>query len=76
MQKQVSKAVYALQGWTIEKWGGARFYIAPTAQAAAKDAWHRPYATLQRATTAIARKLAEEWSARHARVCGFHGVEP
>lgn len=57
--------VYALKSWTIRK-SGERFYIATTAQEG-KHKWRGPYASLQRATTAIARKLEWEFTRRSNR---------
>jgi hypothetical protein len=57
--------VYALKGWTIKK-VDQQFYIATTAQSR-KHNWRGPYASLQRATTAIARKLQWEFIQRHSK---------
>jgi hypothetical protein len=37
--------------------------------------WKGPYATVHRATTAIARKLAEEIIERHTARCRNYGVD-
>lgn len=58
--------VYALKSWTIRK-RGDEFYIAPTAQDG-RHSWRGPYATLQRATTAIARKLQWEFARRNQKM--------
>jgi hypothetical protein len=55
--------VYALRSWTIKK-KGEEFFIAATAQSGTHR-WRGPYSNLQRATTAIARKLQMEFSRRH-----------
>jgi hypothetical protein len=57
--------VYALRNYTIKKQGD-QFFIAATAMAG-RHRWSKPYATLQHATTAIARKLQHEFIARHSR---------
>jgi hypothetical protein len=57
--------VYALKSWSIRKQGEA-FYIAASAQSG-KHAWRGPYANLQRATTAIARKLQWGFARRHRK---------
>jgi hypothetical protein len=57
--------IYALKSWTIQKRGEA-FYIAASAQEG-RHRWRGPYASLQRATTAIARKLEWEFSRRHRK---------
>jgi hypothetical protein len=66
-------AVYALKAWTVRKSRG-KWYIAPTVCFGKNPTWSKPYATLQRATTAIARKLAEEWLMRHKRRCAHYGI--
>lgn len=58
--------IYALRSWTIKTQGG-EFYIAATGQER-KHRWWGPYRTLQRATTAIARRLQAEFARRHGRV--------
>ena len=58
--------IYALKSWTIKK-ADERFYIATTAQSR-RQKWRGPYANLQRATTAIARKLQWEFTQRHSKV--------
>jgi hypothetical protein len=58
--------VYALRSWTIKK-SGDRFYIAASAQPGTHK-WRGPYHNLQRATTAIARKLEWEFTQRHKRL--------
>ena len=65
--------VYALRAWSVKKSGG-KWYISPTACFGGKPDWSRSYATLQRATTAIARKLAEEVITRHKRRCEQDGT--
>ena len=66
-------AIYALRDWTVKKANG-KWYIAPTARFEDKPQWSKPYATLQRATTAIARKLADEVMRRHKRRCDYYGI--
>ncbi len=65
--------IYALTCWSVKKLNG-KWCIAPTARFEDKPAWSKPYATLQGATTAIARKLAEEALARHKRRCKHYGI--
>ena len=67
-------AIYALTAWTVKKVNG-KWYIAPTARFDEKNSWSKPYATLQRATTAIARKLADEVQKRHNRRCERYGTK-
>jgi hypothetical protein len=58
--------VFALSAWSVKKVGD-NWHIAHTACFDNKPEWSRPYATLYRATTAIARKLAEEVLVRQKR---------
>jgi hypothetical protein len=57
--KKSPPEVYALKAWSVMK-AGDNWYVAPTACFDNKPQWSKPYASLYRATTAIARKLAEE----------------
>jgi hypothetical protein len=54
--------VYALHNYTIKKQGD-RLFVAVSA-VAGTHRWSKPYATLQHATTAIARKLRREFVVR------------
>jgi hypothetical protein len=60
--------VYALRNYTIKKQGD-QFFVAATAMARTHR-WSKPYATLQHATNAIARKLQREFVARQSRSNG------
>ena len=64
-------AVFAVKAWTIKK-QGEKFYIAQSIAFAEKPHWSKGYASLQAACAAIARKLAEEWTARNARRRKFY----
>jgi hypothetical protein len=67
--------VYALRQWSIRK-HGERFQIADTLLVSAGAVeWTGKYKTLQAATLGIARRLAEEFTERHARRCKFHGID-
>jgi hypothetical protein len=66
--------VFALQAWTIKQQGG-KFYIAATASFEDRARWSKPYDSLQRACTAIARKLAQEWQTRAARRRAHYGLK-
>lgn len=57
--------IFALKSYTVRKTGEA-FFVFPTAMAG-RHRWSGPYASLQRATTAIARKLQREFVRRHKR---------
>jgi hypothetical protein len=67
-------AVYALRVWSVKKVNG-QWYISPAARFDDKEHWMGPYATIQRATTAIARKLAEEIVERHTARCRNYGID-
>jgi len=66
-------AIYALRLWSVKKVSG-KWYISQAARFDDKAKWSRPYETLQRATTAIARKMAEEVQERHKRRCDYYGI--
>jgi hypothetical protein len=64
MKRKLSEArVFALKGFTI-KTEGAKFFVSPTG----RNTWSGPYKSLHHATTAIARKLAREFTQRNARL--------
>jgi hypothetical protein len=64
VQKSVpTQHVYALACYGIKLKDG-KYYV----QRVNHLGWSKPYATLKRATTAIARKLEAEWVQRHARM--------
>jgi hypothetical protein len=67
-------AVYALRLWSVKKVNG-KWYISEAARFDDKEEWSKPYETLQRATTAIARKMAEEVMERHKRRCEQYGIK-
>jgi hypothetical protein len=58
--------VYAVTAWSVKK-SGDNWYIAETACFDNKPQWSKAYASLYRATTAIARKLAEDVLRRQKR---------
>ncbi len=63
MKRKLDKArVFALKGFTI-KCDRAKFFVSPTGH----DTWSGPYKSLHHATTAIARKLALEFTERQRR---------
>ena len=66
-------AIYALRVWSVKKVNG-KWYISRAARFDDKEQWSRPYETLQRATTAIARKITEEVIERHKRRCEHYGI--
>jgi hypothetical protein len=74
MARPIPPACFALKSWTIKQ-QGEKFVIAPTASFDDKTRWSKPYASLQAATSAIARKLAEEWREREERRRNFHGLK-
>lgn len=64
MKSNLSEArVFALKGFTI-KTEGTKFFVSPTG----RNTWSGPYKSLQHATTAIARKLAREFTERDTRL--------
>lgn len=67
-------AIYALRMWSVKKVKG-KWYISQAARFDDNAQWSRPYETLQRAMTAIARKMAEEVLERHKRRCEYHGID-
>ena len=73
MSKPIPPACFALRQWTIKQTGD-KFHISPTAAFDDKTKWSKGYASLQAATSAIARKLAEEWVERNERRRKFHRV--
>ena len=76
VQTPVHKApaeVYALRAWSVKTLGD-KWYVAPTACFDNKPEWSKPYASLYRATTAIARKLAEEVLTRQNRRHELNGI--
>lgn len=71
MTKPNGATVFALKAYSVKRIAD-RFYIAPTAAFTDKQRWGKSYATLQAATAAIARQLAEEWLQRNTRHEKFH----
>jgi hypothetical protein len=67
-------AVYALRVWSVKQVKG-EWFISPAARFDDKEQWLGPYASVHRATTAIARKLAEEVMRRHNRRCEDYGID-
>jgi hypothetical protein len=67
-------AIYALRLWSVKKVNG-QWYISPAARFDDKEQWMGPYATIHRATTAIARKLSEEIVERHIARCRNYGID-
>jgi hypothetical protein len=72
--REAPPAIYALAAWSVRKSNG-KWQIALTARFDDKLSWGKPYATLQRATMAIARKLADEVTKRHKRRCQHYGLK-
>lgn len=71
MQKHLASArVFALKAWTIKVDEKSQFFISPTAVFDEKNRWSGPYRSLQLATTAIARKLQQEFAEREKRLAG------
>lgn len=67
------KPIYALAAYTVEK-RGTKWYVIRTAeQNAGRTTWRGPYATLDRATLAIAKLLSLEVIERHKRMSDWYG---
>ena len=64
--------VYALRAYSVKRLADNKWSIAPTCGFDDKPAWSKPYATLQAACAAIARKHADEWHTRNERRNAFH----
>lgn len=62
-RKLTQSRVFALKGFTIKTKAG-QFFVSPTD----RNQWAGPYKSLQHATTAIARRLAHEFTERNARL--------
>ena len=67
-------AIYALRLWSAKKVNG-KWHISQAARFDDKEQWKGPYETVHRATTAIARKLAEEIIERHTARCRNYGID-
>ena len=64
MQRKLTQArVFALRGYTVKCTKG-KFFVSPTGH----NDWAGPYKSLHHATTAIARKLAREYTERDTRL--------
>lgn len=74
MSRPIPPACFALKAWTIKESGG-KYVVAPTSSFDDKTKWSKPYASLQAATQAIARNLAQEWRERDERRRKFHGLK-
>ena len=70
MSRPVPPPVFLLKAFAIKE-HDEKFYIAPSGSGDPR--WSKGYRSLQGACAAIARKLAEEWTARNARRRKFHG---
>ena len=69
MHKKLTQArVFALKGFAIKsfaiKTDAGKFFVSPTGH----NRWAGPYKSLHHATTAIARKLAREFTERDTRL--------
>lgn len=71
--RQNGATVFALKSWTIKVTNdGKAFCISPSVAFDDMRMWSKRYRTLQAACSAIARKLAEEWTARNVRRHKFY----
>jgi len=72
LTKKLTEArVFALKGFTIKSKSG-KFFVSPTG----RDTWAGPYKSLHHATTAIARKLAREFTERNQRLRQLQEQQP
>ncbi|MEZ5844829.1 MAG: hypothetical protein R3D27_13990 [Hyphomicrobiaceae bacterium] len=75
--KQPTSFLYALKHWQVERrahgWWVAE--AIPTF-AAVRPTWHGPFATIETACLAIARRLAAETADRHTRHIEHHRLKP
>jgi hypothetical protein len=67
-------AIYALRVWSVKKVHGEWYIFSAAARFDDKEQWMGPYASIHRATTAIARKLAEEVLRRHTARNRNYGI--
>jgi hypothetical protein len=67
VKRQRNGRVLALRAWSVKKAENGKFFIGPTACFDDKQKWRGPYESLQNATLAISRKLAEEFVEREKR---------
>jgi hypothetical protein len=74
VSRPIPPALFAMKSWRIKKQGN-KFFIAPTAAFDDRVKWSKPYATLQRACTAIARHMADEWRERNERRRRHYGLK-
>lgn len=65
MSQPIPPVLFALKAWTIKQNGDK--YISPSVAFHDKPQWSKGYRSLQAACSAIARKLAEEWTRRSER---------
>lgn len=66
MSKPIAPVLFALKAWTIKQ-NGEKYYISPSVAFHDKPQWSKSYRSLQAACSAIARRLAEEWTRRSER---------
>jgi hypothetical protein len=70
MSRPIPPPVFLLKAYAIKQ-RGEKFCVAPSA-VVDKQQWSKGYRSLQAACAAVARKLAEEWTACNARRRKFH----
>ena len=69
-----TKFSYALKAHTAERRANG-WHVTATPLADAKPEWSGPYATIESACLAIARRLAVEVADRHTRSIEFHKID-
>jgi len=73
--KPPEKFTYALPAFTVQR-RKAGWWISPTWSTGQKPQWSGPFATIETACLAIARRLAIEIADRHTQSIERHGIEP
>jgi hypothetical protein len=73
--KPPEKFTYALPAFTVQR-RKTGWWISPTWSAGEKPQWSGPFATIETACLAIARKLAIEIADRHTQSIERHALTP
>jgi hypothetical protein len=70
LDRSAAPFVFALASWTIREDARGRYFICRTGS----NAYGKPYSSLRRACTAIARKLEEEYATRRQRLADAYAA--
>lgn len=68
------KFIYALKAYSAER-RATGWFVSQTVCGDAKPTWSGPFATIESACLAIARRLAVEIADRHTRSIEFHAIK-